>query len=138
MENNKSPRNYGLSKEFYECFWDKTKELFLVSIHKAFLNQELSTSQKEAAIKMLGKKNKDKIFIKNWRPISMLNTDMRIISKVLSARIKSVLPFLIFSYQTAYVKNSFISESGRAISDILEIANMLALEGFLLITASYC
>ena len=56
MENNKSPGNDGLSKEFYECFWDEIKKPFLVSIHKAFLNQELSTSQKQAVIKMLEKK----------------------------------------------------------------------------------
>ena len=56
---------------------------------------------------------------------------MKIISKVLSTRIKNVLPFLISSNQAAYVKNRFISESGRVISDILEIANTLALEGFL-------
>ena len=83
---------------------------------------------------MLGKKDKDKGFIKNRRPISLLNTDMKIISKVLSAKIKNVLPFLISSNQTAYIKNRFISESGRVISDILQIANTLALEGFLVTT----
>ena len=31
----------------------------------------------------------------------------------------------------AYVKNRFISKGGRVISDTLEIANVLALEGFL-------
>ena len=41
------------------------------------------------------------------------------------------LYYLISSNQTAYVKNRFISESGRLISDILEIAKALALEGFL-------
>ena len=112
MENNKSPRNDGLSKEFYECFWNKIRNTFLGPIHKAFLNQELSSSQKQAVIKMLGKKDKDKRFMKNWRPISLLNTDTKIKSKVLSTRIKNVLPCLISSNQTAYVKNSFISESG--------------------------
>ena len=132
MENNKSPENYGLSKEFYEYFWNEIKIPFLVSIHRAFLNRELRSSQKQVLIKILGKKNaKDKRFIKNWRPISLLNTDMKIISKVLSTRIKHLLPILISSNQTAYVKNRFISESGRVISDILEISNSLALEGFL-------
>ena len=109
----------------------KSKSCFLASIHKAFLNKELSTSQKQAVIKMLEKKDKDKRFIKNWRPISLLNTDMKIISNVLSTRIKGVLPYLISSNQTAYVKNRFISESGRVISDILELTKTLALEGFL-------
>ena len=56
---------------------------------------------------------------------------MKIISKVLSTRIKNVLPFLISSNQTAYFKNKFIRESWRVISDILEVASTLALEGFL-------
>ena len=63
--------------------------------------------------------------------VSLLNTDMKILSKVLSTRIKNALPFLISSNQTTYVKNRFIRESGRVISDILEISNILALEGFL-------
>ena len=74
---------------------------------------------------------------------------MKIISKVLSTRIKGALPYLISSNQTAYIKNRFTSESGRLISDILDIAKALALEGFLvtidvekhldpLITAFYC
>ena len=81
---------------------------------------------------MLGKKDKGKRFIENWRPISLLNTDVKIKSKVLSTRIKTVLPFLISSNQTPYVKNRFIDESGRVISDISKIAHTLALEGFLI------
>ena len=131
MENNKSPGKDVLSKEFYECFWDETKNSFLASIHRAFLNQELGTSQKQALIKMLEKKDKDKRFIKNWRPISLLNTDMKIIREVLSARIKNMLSFLISTNQTAYVKNRFIRKSGRVISDIVAISNTLPLEGFL-------
>ena len=80
---------------------------------------------------MLEKKDKDKRFIKNWRPISLLNTDMKIIREVLSARIKNVLSFLISTNLTAYIKNRFISKSGRVISDIVAISNTLPLEGFL-------
>ena len=47
-----------------------------------------------------------------------------------------MLTFLISSNQTAYVTNRFIIESGRVISDILEILNTLALESFL-ITVRY-
>ena len=56
MENNKSPGNDGLSKELYECFWNEIKNPFLASTHKAFRNQELSSSQKQAVMKMLAKK----------------------------------------------------------------------------------
>ena len=69
---------------------------------------------------MLEKKEKDKRCMKKWRWISLPNTVMKIISKVLSTRIKNVLPFPISSNQTAFVKNRFLSESGRVILDILE------------------
>ena len=46
---------------------------------------------------------------------------MKIISKVLATTVKNELPFLIFSNQTTYVKNNGRSQSGRVISDMLEI-----------------
>ena len=58
MENNKSPGSDGLSKEFYDCFWHEVKKPFLASIHKTFLNQELSTYQKQTVIKKLEKRTK--------------------------------------------------------------------------------
>ena len=62
----------------------------------------------------------------------MLNVDTKIISKVLSGRIKEVLPSLISSNQTAYVDGRIISESGRLISDILEITDLSKQNGILL------
>ena len=55
MENNKSPGNNGLSKEFYEYVLNEIKNPFLASIHREFLNQELSSSQKQAVIKIFEK-----------------------------------------------------------------------------------
>ena len=77
------------------------------------------------------KKDKDKRFIKSWRPISLLNVDSKIISKPLSEKLKEVLPDLISLQQTAYVKNRHIRESGRLISDIIEITEIRNIEGFL-------
>ena len=56
------------------------------------------------------------------------------ISKVLSNRIKNLLPNLILKYQNAYVANRFISEGGRLISYILEMAHILTMESYLLTT----
>ena len=73
-----------------------------------------------------------KRFIKNWRPVFLLNVDVKLISKVLSNRIKNLLPNLILNNQNAYVANRFISEGGRLISDILEMTDILNMEGYLL------
>ena len=62
MENNKIPGNDGLSKEFYEVFWNGVKIPLLASINDAFITEELSTSQKQAVIKLIEKKDRQKIY----------------------------------------------------------------------------
>ena len=59
---------------------------------------------------------RDKRFIQNWRLISLLNLDLKIVSKALSEKLKNVLP--------AYVKNRRIGESGRLTSDIIDIVKL--------------
>ena len=78
-------------------------------------------SQRQAIIKLIAKKGRDKKFVENWRPISLLNMDMKIFSKSFAEKLKHALPEVISSSQTAYVKNRCISESGRLISDVTEM-----------------
>ena len=61
----------------------------------------------------------------------MLNVDIKILSKTLAKRLKEVPPCLISAQQTVYVQNRNIGESGRLISDIIEIVNTRQMEGFL-------
>ena len=82
-------------------------------------------------IKLTEKKDRGKRFIKNWRPIFLLNTDLKMIPKALATWLKDFLPRLISSNQTKYVKNRHISGSGRLIFDVLETASFLNKKGFL-------
>ena len=132
MPKNKSPGNHGITKEFYEAFWNDLKTPLLLSVHKAFKVGELSTSQKQAVIELIEKKDKDKRLIKNWGPISLLNVDTKLVSKVLADRLKTALRSLISSNQMAYLNGRFISEGGRLISDIFEVSELLKLKGLLL------
>ena len=61
------------------------------------------------------KKDRDKRFVKNWRPFSLLNVETKIISTLLAEKSNHVLPEIIPSNQIAYVKDRCISESGRLV-----------------------
>ena len=92
----------------------------------------MSTSQRQAIIKLLEKPGKDSRFIKNRRPISLINYDAKLLSKTLAERLKQVLPKIISHDQTAYVKNRFLGESVRLISDLLETTKKMDIDGFML------
>ena len=101
MHKKKTPGNDGLTSEFYIKFWDHIKNIFLCSVKYSFEVGFLSSSQRQAIIKLIEKRDKDKRFISNWRPISLLNVDTKIISKCLATRLVPVLPSIISSDQTA-------------------------------------
>ena len=61
----------------------------------------------------------------------MLNINIKVLSKTLAKRLKEVFPCLISAQQTACVQNRNIGESGRLISDIIEIANIRQMKAFL-------
>ena len=75
------------------------------------------------------KKRRDRRFIQNWRPISLLKVDVKLISKALAECLKNALPKIISSNQNAYVKRC-ISEGGKLISDLLEMREVLNKERF--------
>ena len=87
------------------------------SIKEARKKKRLSISQRQAVIKLIEKKDRDKRYITNWRLISILNVNYKIMLKALATRLKETLPDLISCQETAYVKNRFIGEEGRLISD---------------------
>ena len=115
FENNKSPGNDGLTKEFYCTFWDDIKDTFMKSLKESKKLKYFCASQQQAIIKLLEKPNKDKRYIPNWRPLSLLNFELKMISKSLATRVTKVLSNLIDSRQTVYVNERFIGESGRLI-----------------------
>ena len=119
MKDGKSPGNDGLTKEFFVCFFGEVAPLLIQSLNYSFTVGELSTSQKQAVITLIEKKGRDKRLVQNWRPISLMNVDTKIASKVIALRMKKVLPNIINYDQTAYVKNRYIGESIRVIDDIL-------------------
>ena len=89
-------------------------------------------SQRQAIIKRLEKPNKDKRHISNWRPISLLNFDLKMISKSLATRVRKILSNLIDSSETVYANERFIGESGRLIDDVIKVCHIQKISGHLL------
>ena len=79
----------------------------------------MSSSQRKTVINLIEKQDKDRTLIENWRPISLINVDAKIISKVIAIRVKIVLPNIIHHNKTGYVIDRYIGETVRSIFDII-------------------
>ena len=132
FQSNKSPGNDGLTVEFYNAFWESLGKLLVDSLNCSFDKGELSNSQKQAIITLIEKKDKDKRKISNWRPISLINVDVKIGSKAIALRLQTVLPRIIHHNQHAYVKGRTINDAIRTIDDILVYTERYGINGKML------
>ena len=89
-------------------------------INECFEKGEMSSSQKQAIITLIKKKGKDRSFLENWRLISLVNVDTKIMTKAIASRIKNVLHDIIHPNQTGYVKDCFIGETIQSIYDVMD------------------
>ena len=86
----------------------------------------MSSSQKQAVITLIEMKGKDRNYLENWSPISLINVDAKIASKIIAARIVKVLPEIIHANQLGYVKGRFIGESILDVMDYTKRETYLA------------
>ncbi len=133
MKNGKTPGTDGFNCEMYKFFWQDIKHLVLDSVNYAYHNGSLSIDQRRGIITLTPKPGKDRTQLKFWRPISLLNTDYKIIAKSLANRIKPHLPTLIHPDQTGFIKDRYIGENCRLIGDILYLAHTKQISGFLVL-----
>lgn len=120
MTKNKSPGFDGLTVEFYQHFWDILGSLLTEVVHEIKQSKELTPTMKRGVISLIYKKKGDKKLLKNWRPITLLNVDYKIISKTLASRLKLVLDDVISPEQTCSVPGRDISENIAAVRDIID------------------
>ena len=131
FQNNKSPGNDGLLIEFYKTCQNLISESFMECVHESFKYGEMSNWQRKAVITLIEKQGKDRTLIENWRPISLINVNAKIISKVIAVRVKNVLPNIIHHTHTGYVKDRYIGETVRSIFNIMEFTDNENIPGVL-------
>ncbi len=131
LANKKSPGSDGFTTDFYKFFWPDIKNIVFASIKYAFQANELSIDQKRGVIVLVPKKGKDSRLLKNWRPISLLNTDYKILAKILADRLQKIIAKLVHSDQNGYIRGRYIGYNIRVLTDILEYSDKYKLEGLL-------
>ena len=133
LANNKSPGLDGFSIDFYKTFWTEIKSLFVECLDFSKFTNQLSESQYKGVITLLPKPGKDKLSPSNYRPITLLNCDNKIISKVITNRIHPFLNDLIEKEQNGFMKARNIRDNIRLLFDIIDYANHKKMPGAVLL-----
>lgn len=120
MQNNKSPGTDGFPVEWYKFFFKDIGNIVVESLNYAFSTGKMSPDQRRGIINLIPKKGKDITHLKNWRPITLLNTDYKLATKCIAFRIKKVLYDIINDDQTGFLKGRYIGENIRLVLDIID------------------
>ena len=132
LNNGSSPGGDGLSVEFMKVFWSKIKGFVTKSFNESFEKNELSYTQNQGIITLLHKgKDLDREKLNNWRPITLTNSDYKILAKILALRMGRVVGELINDDQVGYLKGRNIATVLRTIDDVINYMNNLKQPGYL-------
>ena len=93
----------------------------MTMVEQVYQTQDLSYSQRKGAIRLIFK-TEDRYNLKNYRSVSLINVDMKIITKALAKRIGKVLPSIIYKNQTC-IPGRNISCNIHNLIDIIKYAN---------------
>ena len=119
----KTPGIDGLPIEFYLCFWDQLRQFFPRLINDIYINGLLPSIQQRLSVITLVHKKGDQADLDNWRPISLLCVDLKILEKVLSLRLKKALPHIIGEEQTCGIEGRTIFQNLYTVRDTITYAN---------------
>lgn len=99
MKSGKSPGIDGLTSEFLKHFWANIKKLLYNAFLECIKKGSLFPTMKIGLITLLPKPQKDLLMLDNWRPITLLCNDYKILALVYANCLKHVIGKPIEEYQ---------------------------------------
>jgi exonuclease III len=132
LPSNKTPGLDGLPKEFYVHFWDSLADSLLDFANATLYGGDIPPSLLRAVTVLIFKKG-DPALIENYRPISLLGTDYKIIAKALAMRLSPLLSSLVHTDQSGFVPGRDIRNTVLDILDTFDHCNLTSKEGLLLL-----
>ena len=119
LKNGSCPGSDGIPAEFYKVFWKGIKQSFCEYAKEVVQQDKLCPSSSVGILNLLPKGDKDTRYLKNLRPITLLNTDYKIFEKAISNRMVPALSAIIHEDQTGFLPDRRICTNIRKILDVI-------------------
>lgn len=101
---NKAPGLDGFTGELFKSLQDIVKPTLLQVYNGIWSGGPYLLTGNQAIIKLLSKKRKNPLEPGSYRPILLLNLDVKILSQIVTARLANILPSLINPAQYGFVR----------------------------------
>ena len=132
MKNGSAPGCDGITTEFIKVFWTHIGNLLTKVFNSSFEKKSLSSNQRKGIITLIHKgKDLPRNNLKNWRPISLMNSDYKLLAKCLAIRLSCVIDDIVNNDQVAYIRGRQVSSLLRLIDDIIEQTDVMQKHGLL-------
>lgn len=121
MARRKAPGLDGLPAEFYLKFWSVLGQDLVEVLNSCYGAGSLTLSQRRGVISLSFKKG-DRLDMRNWRPISLLNVDYKLAARAVAARLLKVIHLIVAKDQTCGVPGRYIGENVAFLRDVVSYA----------------
>ena len=132
LKTGKTPGCDGLTLEFYCKFYGKIKSILFNVYIDCIENGKLNPSARKGMICLIPKKRKDGTYVKNWQPLTLLNYDYKILAKVISNRLESVVQELIGPQQCGFIKNRSIFQNILRTKEVIAYTKKANIPGLII------
>uniref|UniRef100_A0A8C6VAE5 Reverse transcriptase domain-containing protein n=1 Tax=Naja naja TaxID=35670 RepID=A0A8C6VAE5_NAJNA len=116
----KAPGPDGLPVEFYKTFQEVLNLQLLEVMNEVMQEKRIPKTWSEAYITLIPKEDTDLQQVKNYRPISLLNSDYKIFASIFAERLKRYLNNFTHVDQNGFLPKRQIKHNMRIILDTLE------------------
>lgn len=116
----KAPGPDGVTAMFYKVFKKELVPWLKIVGNDVLEGKNIPKTWQHAIITMIPKQQDECPDVKNFRPISLLNNDYKIFTKIITERLKRILNRYVKEDQAGFLPKRHIRDNVRTVVDIIE------------------
>lgn len=122
MKLDKAPGPDGFTAHYYKAFMGALGVKFLSAFNSLEGGSAPPPDTLRALITVIPKEGKDPARCENYRPISLLNLDLKIFSKILASRLTPLMSSLVGTDQVGFIPGREARDNTTRVLDLTHVA----------------